>query len=52
MSQLYFNWFKMCHDNTPPTVTDGQLLQALQRGMLTEAEYNTIMGIPEEPPTE
>jgi hypothetical protein len=64
MSQLFYNWFKICYENTPPTVTQGQLLQALERGMLTEAEYQDIIGepqpqpepdpeaTPEEPPTE
>jgi hypothetical protein len=52
MSQLYYNWFKMCYENTPPTVSDGQLLQALERGMLTQAEYDGIIGTPEAPPEE
>lgn len=44
MSQLYYNWFKMCWDNEPPTVTEGQLLKAVERGMITEAEHQDIIG--------
>jgi hypothetical protein len=43
MSQLYYNWFKMCYENEPPTVTESQLLTAVQRGMITEAEHQAIV---------
>lgn len=43
MSQLYYNWFLMCYNNEPPTVTEAQLQTALERGMLTQAEYDLII---------
>lgn len=52
MSQLYYNWFLMCYNNEPPTVTEAQLLQAVQRGMITEEEHQNIIGAPEPPPEE
>jgi hypothetical protein len=50
MSQLYYNWFKMCYENEPPTVTESQLLTAVQRGMITEAEHQDIVGNAEPTP--
>ena len=60
MSQLYLNWFMMCYNNEPPTVSEAQLLVAVQRGMITEAEHQQILDSknptptppPTEPPTE
>lgn len=43
MSQLYYNWFLMCYNNEPPTVSEAQLLTAVQRGMITEAEHQQIL---------
>jgi hypothetical protein len=43
MSQIYYNWFLMCYNNEPPTVTEAQLQTALERGMLTQAEYDQII---------
>jgi hypothetical protein len=43
MSQIYYNWFLMCYNNEPPTVTEAQLQTALERGMLTQAEYDLII---------
>ena len=52
MSQLYYNWFLMCYNNEPPTVTEAQLLTAVQRGMITEAEHQAILDSKQEAPVE
>jgi hypothetical protein len=51
MSQLYYNWFLMCYNNEPPTVTEAQLLTAVQRGMITEAEHQQILDSKQTEPT-
>ena len=52
MSAFYFDWFMMCYSNEPPTVTEAQLQIALERGMLTQTEYDQIIAIRLEPAPE
>lgn len=49
MSAFYYNWFYMCYSNEPPTVTEGQLRTAYERGMLDQTEYDQILAIRQEP---
>ena len=43
MSQMYYNYFLMCYTKEPPTVTQTQLDTALQKGMITQSEYDAIL---------
>jgi hypothetical protein len=60
MSKFYYDWFMMCYNNEPPTVTESQLQTAENRGMITPEEHQMILDSkaeeeetvppPEEPP--
>jgi hypothetical protein len=51
MSTFFYNYFKNCLTKEPPTATPEQVQNALNRGYLTQTEYDSLQTFMEPAPT-